>query len=125
MPAKRIAAGKQNLKALRDFVTALSEGDSQAADSALGRIKLKDTDFGKGYRKALSGMKISIDDGNVDSLMHKCLNGHLTKERRNELRREFSDRRKTPFAPKAERGYFAAWKDVLRLVDSIQKSKSG
>ncbi len=121
MAPKRIAAGQKNLKALKEFVAALMKEDTLEASSALGKLKLKDNDFGRGYRKALAGMKSVVSDQEVDSLTYKCIKGHLSKEEKKELRKEFSGKRNMAFAAKDEQGFFAAWKDVLKLIDTTKK----
>jgi hypothetical protein len=122
MSAKRIAGGSENIRALGDFVKALVSGDSRGADSALDAIKLRDNEFGRGYMKALTGMRSSLFGDNVDSLIFKILKGGMLAKERTSVQREFRERRKIPFAPDFEKGYSAAWKDVLRLVDQELKS---
>lgn len=123
MAAKRIAGGTGNIEALNEFVKGLVSDDPRAADGALESIKLKDNEFGRGYRRALVGMRSALFGGNVDSLIYKILKaGMLAKERR-EVQNEFRERRKIPFVADSEKGYCAAWKDVLRLLD--QQLKAG
>lgn len=122
MAAKRIAGGSDNIQALSDFVTALISDDSRSADAALNAMNLKDNDFGRGYRKALVGMRIALFDRNVDSLIYKCLKGGMLAKERRQIQNEFRARRKTPFASDAEKGFYAAWKDVLRVVSANLKS---
>ena len=122
MAAKRIAGGAGNIEALSDFVKALVSNDSRAADSALDSIKLKDNEFGRGYMKALTGMRSSLFGDNVDSLIFKILKGGMLAKERRDVQAEFRERRKIPFAPDSEKGYCAAWKDVLRLIDQEMKS---
>jgi hypothetical protein len=122
MSAKRIAGGAGNIEALMDFVSALNSGDARAADQALGAMKLRDNEFGSGYRRALVGMRTAHLEKNVDSLIYKSLKGGLLVRQRKELRNEFRARRQTPFVSETEKGYFAAWKDVLRIIDSLGKT---
>ncbi len=122
MAAKRIAGGAGNIQALSDFVTALIQRDARAADSALDSIRLKDNEFGRGYMRALTGMRNSLFGENVDSLIFKILKGGMLAKERKDVQREFRDRRKISFAPDSEKGYSAAWKDVLRLMDQQMKS---
>lgn len=122
MAARRIAGGSDNIEALDKFVSALITGDSRSADASLDSIKLKDNEFGRGYRKALVGMRIALFDGNVDSLIFKVTRGGMLAKDRRELQNEFRTRRKTSFASDSEKGFYAAWRDVLRLVGTQMKS---
>ena len=122
MSAKRLAAGADNIETLTEFVSALNSNNARAADSALGALKLRDNDFGKGYRKALTGMRTALFEKNVDSLIYKVLKGGLPAKDRKEIRSEFRTRRKTPFVSDVEKGFYAAWKDVLRIIGSAAKS---
>ncbi|MBU7004124.1 MAG: hypothetical protein HXS50_01060, partial [Theionarchaea archaeon] len=85
-------------------------------------IKLRDNEFGRGYRKALLGMRIALFEKNVDSLIYKTLKGGMLVKDRREIQNEFRNRRNTPFASEYEKGFYAAWKDVLRLVDTNLKA---
>jgi hypothetical protein len=122
MAAKRLAGGSTNIEALNDFVSALIAEDTRSADSALEAIKLKENEFGRGYRKALLGMRVALFEKNVDSLIYKTLKGGMLVKDRREIQTEFRSRRNTPFASEFEKGFYAAWKDVLRLVDTNFKS---
>lgn len=121
MSAKRLAAGADNIETLTEFVSALTSNNARAADSALDALKLRDNDFGKGYRKALTGMRTALFEKNVDSLIFKVLKGGLLAKDRKEIRNEFRTRRKTPFVSDVEKGFYAAWKDVLRIIGSAAK----
>ena len=122
MAARRIAGGSSNIDSLQEFVSALISEDSRGADTALESIKLKDNDVGRGYRRALLGMRSALFDNNVDSLIFKILKGGMLAKDRRELQNEFRTRRNTPFASDDEKGFYAAWKDVLRLVGASTKS---
>jgi len=122
MAAKRLAGGSGNIDALKSFVSALVGDDSRSADSALESIKLKDNNFGRGYRKALVGMRTAYFEKNVDSLIYKTVKGGMLAKTRKQIQAEFRDRRNTPFAPEDEKGFYAAWKDVLRLIGNELKS---
>ena len=122
MAAKRIAGGSENIQALSDFVNALISENSRSADAALEAMKLKDNDFGRGYRKALMGMRTAFFERNVDSLIYKCLKGGMLAKERRQIQNEFRAKRKTPFASDVERGFYAGWKDVLRVVAANLKS---
>lgn len=122
MAAKRLAGGSGNIQALNGFVSALIEDDSRSADSGLEAIKLKDNDFGRGYRRALVGMRTAYFEKNIDSLIYKSIKAGMLAKVRREIQIEFRDRRNTPFASEYEKGFFAAWKDVLRLIGNELKS---
>jgi hypothetical protein len=122
MAAKRLAGGSTNIDTLNEFVSALIAEDTRSADAALEGIKLKDNEFGRGYRKALLGMRIALFEKNVDSLIYKTLKGGMLVKDRKDIQTEFRSRRNTPFASEHEKGFYAAWKDVLRLVDTNLKS---
>jgi len=123
MPAKRLAAGTENVEVLARFVSALTSGDARGSDSALSALKLRDNEFGRGYRRALIGMRTALFDASVDSLIYKVVKGGLLAKERREIRNEFRERRKTPFASDMEKGFYAAWKDVLRIIEAGGKSE--
>ena len=122
MAAKRLAGGSDNIDALNTFVSALVGEDPRSADAALESIKLRDNEFGRGYKKALVGMRTAFFEKNVDSLIFKSIKGGMLTKDRKEIQNEFRARRKTPFASEGEKGFYAAWKDVLRLVGTNLKS---
>jgi hypothetical protein len=122
MAAKRLAGGSSNIEALNSFVSALVGEDPRSADAALEAIKLKENEFGRGYRKALIGMRTALFEKNVDSLIYKAIKGGMLAKDRREIQNEFRNRRNTPFASEHEKGFYAAWKDVLRLVGTNLKS---
>jgi len=122
MAARRLAGGAGNIEALTKFVSALAAEDAKATDAALEAIKLKDTEFGRGYMKALAGMRISLFEKNVDALIFRILKGNLPGKQKREIVNEFRTRRKAPFAKEYEKGFLAAWKDVLRILEPKEKS---
>jgi len=122
MAARRLAGGASNIEALTKFVSALASEDAKATDAALEAIQLKDTDFGRGYMKALAGMRISLFEKNVDSLIFRILKGSLPGKQKREIMNEFRRRRNAPFVKEYEKGFHAAWKDVLRILEPKEKS---
>ncbi len=120
MATKRLAGGSDNLKALTEFVSSLGAEDIRATDLALERIQLRDSGFGRGYQKALIGMKTSMLEKNVDSLIYKSLKGTMSAKQRREILNDFRARRKAPFTSDEEKGFHAAWKDVLRIIETMK-----
>ena len=122
MSSTRISAGASNVKALTDFVSSLRRNDARGADAALAEIKLKANEFGRGYRKALLGMRTALFDKNVDSLIFKFIEGQVPTKHRKEILREFREKRNSPLATDSEKGFFSAWRDVLRILEATKKS---
>ncbi len=123
MAARRLAGGSSNVETLTKFVSSLVSQDAKGAEAALEAIKLKDTEFGRGYRKALEGMRISVFEKNVDSLIFRILAGSFTGKQKREMVSEFRRRRNAPFVREYEKGFHAAWKDVLSILEPKEKAE--
>ena len=122
MNLSRVSAGAANVKALTEFVSSLKSKDPRGADAALAEIKLKSNEFGRGYRRALVGMRTALFDKNVDSLIFKLVEGEVPTKHKKEILRELREKRNSPLATESEKGFFAAWRDVVRALDATKSS---
>lgn len=104
------------------FIEALKKGDTKKASELLERVKAE-TEHGKGYRKALSGIVASVENNEMNSLFMKMLSGDITKKSMEERRKTSRTMARETFRPAFERGYERAWYDVLSIF--LGKKKVG
>jgi hypothetical protein len=99
---------------LKLFVEALKKGDTRKAGELIEKMSTE-SEYHKGYKKALGGMVASVENKEANSLATKMLSGSLTKKKMDEERKLSRRIAQETFRPAFERGYEKAWYDILSL----------
>ena len=96
------------------FLEALEKNDTRKAGELVNGVAAN-TDYDRGYKKALTGIIASVDNKEVNSLFFRMVSGALTKKSLEEQRRESRKMSQETFRPAVERGYEKAWYDILSI----------
>jgi hypothetical protein len=96
------------------FLEALEKNDTRKAGELVNGFPV-DTEYDRGYKKALTGITASVDNKEVNSLFFRMVSGALTKKSLEEQRKESKRISQETFRPAVERGYEKAWYDILSI----------
>lgn len=75
------------------------------------------SDFDRGVLQALAGMLSAVEENQASSVIWKILNSP-DREFLQRLGRDIEEHLTKPFLPERERGYFSAWRSLIRQVSS-------
>lgn len=116
--------GGRMRRGIKTFVMALRRKNSRVAKEKFERI-VKGLDVGdeywQGYRRALGGMVAALESGDELSLLRQMINGRYPDEKIEELTEEMRVRASQDFRPEDERGYHAAWIEILQAFGEFGK----
>ncbi len=102
---------------LKLLISYLENGDVKKARENYQQIAehLGDSEFNKGYAKAINGMVTSIEKNDRDSIITKILSKEVDKRDLKKLLLESTKRVSAQFITDDEKGYETAWVDALTL----------
>ena len=106
---------------IKQFVKALREKDIKKAreelDGAGEKLNLKD-EFWRGYHLALRGMVSALESGGELTVLSRIINGKISRESIQKLLQQAQEKASQIFKPNDERGFYAAWADVLQFFQA-------
>ncbi|NMC59475.1 MAG: hypothetical protein GYA51_08865 [Candidatus Methanofastidiosa archaeon] len=102
---------------LKLLVSYLENGDAKKARENYQQIAehLGDTEFNKGYSKAINGIVTSVEKNDTDSIICRILTNAIDKRDLKKLLLESTKRVSQEFITDEEKGYETAWIDTLTL----------
>ncbi|MFQ6088535.1 MAG: hypothetical protein ACE5K0_06505 [Candidatus Methanofastidiosia archaeon] len=107
---------------LKLFLDILERNPKKALEFLEKNFKVEN-ELQRGYLRALKGILSAKNSNDPNSLYNKIKSSEFTKKYLNSLRREYKKKARQNFRPKEERGYNAAWYDVLSII--LEKKKIG
>lgn len=103
---------------LKLLVSYLENGDAKKARENYQQIAehLGDTEFNKGYSKAINGMVTSVEKNDRDSIICRIISKEVDKRDLKKLLIESTKRASQEFITEEEKGYETAWVDTLTIL---------
>lgn len=105
-------------RGLKTFARAIRDGDVDSAEEMFKKIVQgnMEEDVWTGYRRALGGMIVALDEGEDLTLPKQIASGRISKDKLEKIKGEIEERSSSEFRPADEMGYNAAWSDVLQVI---------
>mgnify|MGYP000926539481 FL=1 len=102
---------------LKLLVSYLENGDLKKARENYLQIAehLGDTEFNKGYAKAINGIVTSMEKNDRDSIICRAASKEIDKRDLKKLLLESTKRATDAFRTEEEKGFETAWVDVLSI----------
>ena len=102
---------------LKLLVSYLENGDVKKARENYLQIAedLGETEFKKGYAKAINGIVTSMEKNDRDSIICKIVSKEFDKRNLKKLLLEATKRSSDAFRTEEEKGFETAWVDVLSI----------
>lgn len=105
-------------RGLKTFARAVRDGKKHEAEEMFEKIvqgRMEDSVW-EGYHRALKGMIEGLNSDNDLTLPKQIADDNLSMEKLEKLWIEMDEMSSQKFRPENERGYTAAWSDVLQVV---------
>ncbi len=102
---------------LKLLVSYLENGDMKKARENYLQIAehLGDSEYNKGYAKAINGIVISMEKNDRDSIICKVVSKEFDKRDLKKLLLESTKRASEAFRTEEEKGFETAWVDLLSI----------
>jgi len=108
-------------KAVAEFIEYLLDRRFTDAERSLDTVKdcsFGDEEYKEGYVKAMEGLLLTVRSGDERDFLNK---NDFTPETLKDYRKEFKDFASSSIRTSWDRGYFAAWADLMQYKHNMEK----
>lgn len=111
-------------RGVKTFARAIRDGDLERAEEMYDKIVQGNMNVGiwEGYQRALGGMVKALDSDNKLTLPSQISEEKFSIEKLRKLKGEMEGRSSQKFRPENDRGFNAAWSDILKVITEDAKS---
>ncbi|MCW4050162.1 MAG: hypothetical protein NWE89_10565 [Candidatus Bathyarchaeota archaeon] len=120
-PTRGLSVTGKTREAVAAFLKNMQERRFSDAERALKEVKNKkftNEEYKAGYVNALDGLLLSVRSGDERDFCNKVA---FTSENSKNYRAEFKEFSAKPIRTSFDRGYFAAWQDLMQYKYNLEK----
>lgn len=113
-------------RGMKTFSRAIPEQDVDQTEKMFEKIVQGNMDDGlwEGYERALKGVLEALGSENDLRVVSQIAEDKFSLDKLEKIRDEMEERASQRFRPPDERGYYAAWDDILSVLIEDQKENS-